>query len=197
MGPGTEPPADAAPETYGAAPTFTLTERSGEPFGSDDLRGKTWIASFIYSTCPGPCPMVTSRLSELQNELRKNPRWDDLRLVSFSVDPEKDTPERLRAYAKLASADPTHWLFLTGTRRAVWDVTLRGFKLPVEANTGPQAATQPVVHTQKVVLVDPGGSIRGYYEWLREDDRDRLRRDLDKVLAESRPAATPSPTPTH
>src|SRR6266700_7402448 len=81
--------------SYGTVPSFQFTNQNGQPFGSAQLAGKIWIADFIYTTCPGPCPMISSRMSELQKPLQKT----DVHLVSFSVNPEKDTPEVLRGYA--------------------------------------------------------------------------------------------------
>src|SRR5215217_5286728 len=81
--------------SYGTVPTFQLTNQNGQPFGSGQLAGKIWIADFIYTTCPGPCPMISGRMSELQKPLAKS----DVHLVSFSVDPVKDTPAVLRDYA--------------------------------------------------------------------------------------------------
>src|ERR1700730_155471 len=86
---------------YGKVPTFQLTNQNGQPFGSAQLTGKIWIADFIYTTCPGPCPMISSRMSELQKPLDKT----DVHLVSFSVDPEKDTPAVLRGYAERLQAE--------------------------------------------------------------------------------------------
>src|SRR3989441_8540501 len=94
---------------YGTVPGFQLTNQNGQPFGSAQLSGKIWIADFIYTTCPGPCPMISSRMSELQKPLEKT----DVHLVSFSVDPEKDTPEVLRGYAEMLRAEPKRWDFLT------------------------------------------------------------------------------------
>ena len=87
---------------YGTVPVFQLTNQNGQPFGSAQLAGKIWIADFIYTTCPGPCPMISGRMSELQKPLDKT----DVHLVSFSVDPEKDTPEVLRGYAEKLQAEP-------------------------------------------------------------------------------------------
>src|SRR2546423_13433742 len=78
--------------SYGTVPSFQLVNQNGQPFGSGQLAGKIWIADFIYTTCPGPCPMISSRMSELQKPLEKS----DVHLVSFSVDPEKDTPAVFR-----------------------------------------------------------------------------------------------------
>src|SRR2546423_14320533 len=82
--------------SYGTVPSFQFVNQNGQPFGSAQLAGKIWIADFIYTTCPGPCPMISSRMSELQKPLEKS----DVHLISFSVDPEKDTPQVLRGYAE-------------------------------------------------------------------------------------------------
>src|SRR6201997_88595 len=95
--------------TYGKVPPFQLTNQTGEVFGSAQLAGKIWIADFIYTTCPGPCPMISSRMGELQKPFEKT----DVQLVSFSVDPEKDTPAVLRRYAEGLQAGPGRWDFLT------------------------------------------------------------------------------------
>src|SRR5258708_40040602 len=86
--------------SYGTVPEFVLVNQDGQNFGSAQLRGKIWIADFIYTTCPGPCPMISSRMSELQKPLEKS----DVHLVSFSVDPAKDTPQVLRGYAEKLQA---------------------------------------------------------------------------------------------
>jgi cytochrome oxidase Cu insertion factor (SCO1/SenC/PrrC family) len=95
--------------SYGTVPSFQLVNQNGQAFGSAQIAGKIWIADFIYTTCPGPCPMISSRMSELQKPLEKT----DVHLVSFSVDPEKDTTEVLRGYAEKLQAEPVRWDFLT------------------------------------------------------------------------------------
>src|SRR5213592_624540 len=111
--------------SYGTVPSFQFTNQNGQPFGSAQLAGKIWIADFIYTTCPGPCPMISSRMSELQKPLEKT----DVHLVSFTVDPVKDTPQVLRCYAEKLQADPGRWDFLTGAKSAIYGLTRNGFKL--------------------------------------------------------------------
>src|SRR5213595_1662922 len=148
--------------SYGTVPSFQFTNQNGQPFGSAQLAGKIWIADFIYTTCPGPCPMISSRMSELQNPLEKT----DVHLVSFSVDPEKDTPEVLRGYAEKLHADRERWDFLTGAKSAIYDLSHKGFKLAV--SDGSDEAGIPV-HSTRLVLVDRHGEIRGYYEATEAD----------------------------
>src|SRR5438067_2958489 len=108
--------------SYGVVPAFQLTNQDGQPFGSAQLNGKIWIADFIYTTCPGPCPMISSRMSELQQPLQKT----DVHLVSFTVDPTKDTPTVLRFYAEKLHAQPGRWDFLTGPQPIIYELSRDG-----------------------------------------------------------------------
>src|SRR5213080_2628311 len=140
--------------SYGTVPEFVLVNQDGQNFGSTQLHGKIWIADFIYTTCPGPCPMISSRMSELQNPLEKT----DVHLVSFSVDPEKDRPEVLRSYAERLRAEPGRWDFLTGPKSAIYRLSHDGFKLAVSDGSDAQGIP---VHSTRMVLVDRHGQIRG------------------------------------
>ena len=163
--------------SYSTVPGFELTNQNGEPFGSAQLTGKIWIAGFIFSTCPGPCPMISSRMSELQRPLENS----DVHLVSLTVDPEKDTPEVLRGYAEKLHARPGRWDFLTGPKSAIYDLSRSGFKLPVSENSD-----QPGVpaHSTRAVLVDRRGTIRGYYDMIAPDAVTKLLADTSQLLRE-------------
>jgi len=163
-------------------PAFELTERSGETVTRDDLLGKVWVGQFIFTRCAGPCPMITARTASLQDLLKQHSRWRDMRLVSFSVDPEHDTPEVLRRYADTAGADANQWLFLTGERAEMWSLVQDGFKLPVGEQDDP---AMPILHSTRHVLVDAKGRTRGYYSALDDEGRAALLRDLSLVLKET------------
>jgi protein SCO1/2 len=163
--------------SYGTVPTFQLTNQNGQPFGSAQLRGKIWIADFIYTTCPGPCPMISSRMSDLQKPLEKT----DVHLVSFTVDPAKDTPEVLRGYAEKLQAQPGRWDFLTGPQSAIYDISRNGFKLAV--SDGSEEAGLPV-HSTRMILVDRHGAIRGYYDAAEPDAMTKLLADTNHLLRE-------------
>ncbi|MEP7015752.1 MAG: SCO family protein [Verrucomicrobiota bacterium] len=163
--------------SYGAVPSFQLTNQSGQPFGSAQLAGKIWIADFIFTSCPGPCPMISTRMSELQKPLAAT----DVNLVSFTVDPEKDTPEVLRDYAERSHADPNRWNFLTGSKSAIYQLSHDGFKLAV--SDGRDEAGVPV-HSTRMVLVDRHGQIRGYYEATDADAVTKLLADANHLLRE-------------
>ena len=162
---------------YGTVPGFQLTNQNGQPFGSAQLSGKIWIADFIYTTCPGPCPMISSRMSELQKPLQKT----DVHLVSFSVDPEKDTPEALRGYADKLQAEPGRWDFVTGAKSAIYKLSHDGFKLAV--SDGRDAQGIPV-HSTRMVLVDRHGQIRGYYDATEPEAITKLLADTNHLLRE-------------
>jgi protein SCO1/2 len=163
--------------SYGRVPSFELVNQNGQSFGSAQLVGRIWIADFIYTSCPGPCPMISTRMSELQKPLEKT----DVHLVSFSVDPEKDKPEVLRGYAEKLHADPKRWDFLTGPKSAIYDLSHDGFKLAV--SDGSDEAGIPV-HSTRMALVDRHGQIRGYYEATEADAITRLLADTSHLLRE-------------
>ncbi len=138
------------PPVFGVLPDFSLTDQEGHPTRKSDLSGKVWVADFIYTGCASFCPMLTQRMSELQGEVR---------LVSFSVDPENDTPARLKDYAARFQAKPS-WLFLTGDSEAVRKTVIEGFKLAMAKEAG----SADIFHSNKFVLVDQVGRVRGYFE---------------------------------
>ena len=163
--------------SYGTVPEFVLVNQDGQNFGSMQLRGKIWIADFIYTTCPGPCPMISSRMSELQKPLEKS----DVHLVSFSVDPAKDTPQVLRGYAEKLQAEPGRWDFLTGPQSTIYNLSRNGFKLAV--SDGSEDKGIPV-HSTRMILVDRHGVIRGYYDAAEVDAVTKLVADTTHLLRE-------------
>jgi len=162
---------------YGTVPNFELVNQNGQLFGSAELRGKIWIADFIFTTCPGPCPMISTRMGELQKPLEKT----DVHLVSFTVDPKKDTPEVLRRYAENLQAEPGRWDFLTGSQSVIYNLSRNAFKLAVSDGT---ADTGMPVHSTRVVLVDRHGEIRGYYNATEPDAVTKLMADTTHLLRE-------------
>jgi cytochrome oxidase Cu insertion factor (SCO1/SenC/PrrC family) len=183
---GDEPATIAADlPILGVLPEFNLTDQRGAASGLRQLRDKVWIGNFVFTRCQATCPRQTAELTKLQEKLRKHAAWDDIRLVSISVDPEHDTPEVLANYARTAEADPEHWKFLTGSREKIWELSRNGFKLPVGEN--PKNADMPLFHSPKFVLVDFYGRIRGFHDGLSAEGIAELSRDIDRVFAERLP----------
>lgn len=163
--------------SYGTVPNFQLTNQDGKAFGSAQLTGEIWIADFIYTTCPGPCPMISSRMSELQKPLENT----DVHLISFSVDPGKDTPEVLRGYAERLQAQPGRWDFLTGPQSSIYKLSRDGFKLGVSDGRDEKGIP---VHSTRMILVDRHGEIRGYYDATEPDAVTKLLADTNHLLRE-------------
>jgi len=163
--------------SYGTVPKFELVNQDAQPFGSRELAGKIWVADFIFTTCRGPCPIISTRMSELQKPLEKS----DVHLVSFTVDPETDTPPVLRIYADKLRKEPLRWDFLTGARDAIGSLSRDGFKLGLSDGETPDSGP---VHSTRFVLVDRRGTIRGYYDALAPDGVTKLLADTNHLLRE-------------
>jgi protein SCO1/2 len=143
-------------------PAFQLTDQAGRPFGSQELEGKTWVASFIFTRCATICPSITAKMTRIQDRTRN--LGAAFHLVSFSVDPEYDTPERLEAYARAHRASPRLWSFLTGPEAQVKEAVVSGLKIAVGREKGDDGRFDGIFHGSHLVLVDQRGRVRGYYD---------------------------------
>ena len=176
-------PALERPARYGPAPRFSLVERSGSPVSAGDLRGRVWIADFIYTSCRDTCPLQSRAMAALHADLRS---YGDLRLVSITVDPLTDTPEKLAQYADRYGADRERWLFLTGGLEEIRRMVQDGFRLSA-APAGGDTPDPVVFHSARFVLVDRTGEIRGYYDSNDPEALRRLRQQARILLAGNDP----------
>lgn len=163
---------------FGPVPTARLTERSGSALALSDLKGRVWVANFIFTRCGGSCLVMSSKMQELQDSLA---RRGNVMLVSFTVDPEFDTPQRLGAYAEGYRAKQDKWLFLTGGKDQMQDLARNGFHLGVQEGGD---SAEPIIHSKRFVLVDVEGRIRGYYNSEEKDAQQRLLRDVATLVEE-------------
>jgi protein SCO1/2 len=165
--------------SYGSVPNFTLLERSSKEVTLARLRGTVWVADFIYTSCQDTCPLETAEMAKLQERLKDTP---GVKLVSFSVDPETDTPAVLSRYADRFGADVNRWLFLTGPKEQIMHLVQEGFRLSAvpAAPSGPGAYV--ISHSTRFVLVDRHARIRGYYNSLDAHAMQRLRKDIAGLL---------------
>lgn len=162
-------------------PPFTLTAHTGRSLSDADLRGRPWVADFIFTRCGGICPAMTSRMARLQKDVPPGTP-----LVSFTVDPLGDTPEVLARYARNFGAGDT-WSFVTGPQEALYSLATSGFRLGAfEVPEGQQrpGGDGPFLHSSKLVLVDGRGQVRGYYDSADEAALRRLVEDLYRVSKE-------------
>ncbi len=168
-------------KVLGTVPDFSLIERSGRPIGLSDLKRKVWVADFIYTNCPDTCPIQSAQMKQLQTEFMNE---KDLRLVSITVDPKRDTPKVLSEYAKRFGADPEHWLFLTGEKEAIYRLAQEGFRLGAAEipHDGRPESGATHTHSPRFVVIDRSANIRGYYTSTDGEALMRLRRDLKTLL---------------
>ncbi len=155
--------------------SFALTDQSSRAVSAEALRGQVWAAAFFFTRCPTVCPRITRRMVELQSAAAK--RAAKLSLVSFSVDPENDTPAVLSAYAKQYGADLATWRFLTGDLEVVRKTSEQGFKLALDGKPTPGADHLGLFHGSHLVLVDQTGEIRGYYRTSEDAQMTQLLDD--------------------
>jgi protein SCO1/2 len=154
-------------------PDFALTNQHGHALSLADLEGKVWVADFIFTSCPTICPPMTDEMTRLQNEFASE---SGLRFVSFSVDPERDTPAVLSRYADSFGVDHSRWSFLTGEKALIYQLAHDGFNLAA----GHQGSE--ILHSTRFVLVDRQGNVRGYYDSRNKTNLQRLRRDISTLL---------------
>lgn len=169
----------------GRAPDFSLTNRDGQTVTDSDLLGSPWIADFIFTRCAISCPRMTQRMAQLA---KLWPAGSDVARVSFSVDPEYDTPQVLQTYAESWDIEDPRWYFLTGDREFMKSLVMEGFKLAVEMDPPPGTTDprEPILHSTRFVLVDAQGAIRGYYDVVEGPEMERLVEDLRAIQTEPR-----------
>lgn len=160
----------------GAVPAFELVDQNGAAFPSTTLADTVWIANFVFTHCPDICPALSQQMARLQRELPGR-GGQDIRLLSISVDPTRDTPAVLQAYATQVGAGP-HWRFLTGPRAAIGTLLRDGFHV-AWADDGP--ADMPITHSDRFALVDRRQRVRGTYHGLDAADLTRLADDAIRL----------------
>ena len=163
LGAGCRPAASSLP-VLGPAPEFSLVDQLGRPASSADLAGKVVVANFVFTSCTDICPALSATMGRARDGLEEaHLLGGKALLLSFSVDPERDTPEALAAYAERFGADPATWRFLTGDRAQIDRLLLTGFKVGAPQPIAATAGGRPeIVHTNRFVVIDPRGQIRWY-----------------------------------
>lgn len=175
--------------TYWDAPRFALVDQMGDTLRSEELLGGPWVGSFVFTNCAGVCPLITARMAQLRDSLETRGRLGEVRLVSFTVDPARDTPPVLRAYAeRFGGPSPDVWAFLTGSPpEAVRALIQEGFRLTAVApqaqdpDTASSAGDYQVSHSPRVVLVDGRGAVRGIYDGTEAGTPSRILADIGRL----------------
>ena len=163
-------------------PAFNLIDQNGKPFTSAQTKGKVYVADFIFTRCTTICPKMTNHLARVQESFQKNP---DVLLISHSVDSKFDSPEILKKFAKKNEAKDGKWFFLTGEKKAIYDLGINGYKISVadaSAYDKNVSIDETFIHTDKLILIDKEGYIRGFYDGTDKEEVDRLMVEIDILL---------------
>lgn len=170
-------------------PEFSLTNEFNKKFGSQDLKGKYYIANFMFTSCPTTCPALMEKMDIIQKRIKG--LGTKAAIVTFTVDPLVDTPEVLYKFARKRNSNPYVWNFLTGSEVDLKKIVIDGFKVPmgnkepIQKQLGTEKITlMDIAHSEKVVLVDDLGNIRGYYS-TDKDNMNRLMIDLGLLVNNS------------
>jgi protein SCO1 len=156
-------------------PEWELTDANGKMFSSKILKDKIYVADFFFTRCTSICPKMSTQLTRVQDTFSQN---SDINLVSISVDPLYDEPKVLQKYAKEYDAINGKWHFLTGEKKAIYPLAVKGYFIPVadasEYDKAVKAPDETFIHSEKLILVDKEGHIRGFYDGTNKKDVDRL-----------------------
>lgn len=174
------PPSESGPlPVLGQVPDFSLTNQAGAPFGSKELRGKPYLAAFMFTRCPSVCPRLTERMAEIA--ARIDAAGEALEFVSISVDPEYDTPPVLTEFAKKHGALRPNWALLTGDSEAIRKTAESGFKIGVSGAYDASKPDMGITHGSHLILVDAAGRIRGFYRSFDDDTVTQVLGGLERL----------------
>lgn len=182
---------------YYKVPEFSLTNEFGKPFGTKELEGRFYIANFMFTSCPTTCPALMAKMDLVQKRIKG--LGTKAAIVTFTVDPEVDTPEVLYKYARKRHSNPFIWSYLTGSKADLEKIVVSGYKVPmgnkepIEKQLAENKITLfDIAHSEKLVLVDDRGQIRGYYGTERVE-MDKMMVDLGLLVNNSFSRAQPAP----
>ncbi len=165
---------------YNRIPPFRLIDQDGDTVNQSIVKGKIYVADFFFTRCTTVCPRISSQLTRVQDIFIKNPT---IVFLSHTVDPEHDRPEQLKAYARKYDAIPGKWYFLTGSKAQIYDLAMHGYYLPtVDAGLKEGNPDETFIHSEKLVLVDKEGIVRGFYDGTDKEDVDKLVLEIRVLL---------------
>lgn len=163
---------------YHTIPEVQLIAQNGDSFSNCSVKGKIVLADFFFASCQGICPRMSSQLTRVQAAFRQE---ENFKILSFTVDPDRDSANSLQQYANRFHADTTQWKFLTGSKKTLYDLARYGYFLPVQPGTG---NSEDFIHSDQFILVDRNLHIRGYYSGTDSAAVDSLIVDIGILLKE-------------
>ncbi len=165
---------------YTQVPAFEFQDQNGKPFSSVMLSNRVWVAGFIFTRCMGPCPLISAKMAELKKRLHYSDRFS---LVSFTVDPDYDTPEKLKEYSvKFEREGRPSWYFLTGAKEKIYEIAVKTFMQTASQDPSQKDIQARFMHGTRLSLVDDKGRVRGFYSISDADAAERLERDIRAIL---------------
>lgn len=167
-------PSNPNDTTYHTVPSFAFENQDGKLVTNDDVKGKIYVANFFFTSCPTICPKMTSQLKRVQ----KMSQDLDIVILSHSVDPKRDSVERLKKYAVDNGLDTKNWHLLTGDAEEIYALGMEGYSLSAMED---ESAEGGFLHSEMVVLVDKEGHIRGMYEGTQTKAMDQLLEDIKRL----------------
>ena len=159
-------------------PEFSFINQDGKTVTQADVEGKVYVADYFFTTCQSICPIMSKQLDRVAAAWKKE---SDFRILSYTVDPETDTPQQLKSYAALYKANTQQWMFLTGEKPALYELARKGYLLDAQEGNG---GAEDFIHTQNFALIDRHGRIRGYYDGTDSTEVNNLIKDIDFLLQE-------------
>ena len=174
---GSLTPRPSEPSVLAVVPDFTAVNQEGAVLGARELTGSIWVANFFFSRCPNVCPALTARMAGLQAVSGR--RLPQLKLVSFTIDPEFDTPDVLRAYGEKYGADFGRWSFLRAERSELEGAITRG--LLQNLDMGDRKDLNTVMHSSYLVLVDRQARVRGFYRLSEASSIEQVMQDAEAL----------------
>lgn len=160
-------------QVIAALPAFELTTQDNQPFGTDQMKGKLNLVYFFFSSCQGPCPIITNNLVELSRQFGES---DKIQFIGISVDPRTDTPEVLKAFADQYNLKSSNWKLLRGDIEKIEEISQKGFLLAADG--------LPMMHSTRVVLVDQNCNIRQYYDATDMASLNILKTNVRELIKE-------------
>lgn len=161
--------------------SFAFVNQDGKTVTNKDVEGKVYVVEYFFTTCKGICPKMNENMAEVYQAFRGN---DDVMILSHTVDPKKDTVEAMKAYSLQFEADPKQWLFLTGDKKELYDMARYSYLVTAVDDTAQVDIQSDFIHTDRFVLVDRTGRIRGQYEGTNKASVQQLIGDIKELLRE-------------
>jgi protein SCO1/2 len=164
--------------------SFSFTDQNGKTVTQADVKGKVYVVEYFFTTCKGICPKMNENMTKVYQTYKGN---KEVKILSHTVDPKKDTVAALKAYSERFGAEAPQWEFLTGDKKELYDMARYSYLVTAVDDTGEVDIQSDFIHTEKFVLVDGTGHIRGIYDGTKIGEVNQLIGDIQELLKEEKP----------